>query len=172
MCAKHDVGTWRFLRFAIAAMALAGAFAVGNLAPSPSLAIEAGPLTPAAPATAPASFAGLVETVKPAVVNISVKGRVQAITDGTDPAMPFGPQTPFGPEGVPPGSPFEDFLRRFFERQGVPADPDGRTFEGMGTGFIVVGAAESVLVDGRLETRLDRLASALAIEIHARLEEL
>ena len=42
----------------------------------------------------------------------------------------------------------------------------------MGTGFIVVGEGESVLVDGRLETRIDRLASALAIEIHARLEEL
>jgi vacuolar-type H+-ATPase subunit E/Vma4 len=42
----------------------------------------------------------------------------------------------------------------------------------VGTGFIVVGAAQSVLVDGRLETRVDRLSSALAIEIHARLEEL
>jgi vacuolar-type H+-ATPase subunit E/Vma4 len=42
----------------------------------------------------------------------------------------------------------------------------------MGTGFIVVGASESVLVDGQLETRIDRLASSLAIEIHARLREL
>lgn len=42
----------------------------------------------------------------------------------------------------------------------------------MGTGFIVVGAGESVLVDCCLETRIERLASALAIEIHARLEEL
>jgi vacuolar-type H+-ATPase subunit E/Vma4 len=42
----------------------------------------------------------------------------------------------------------------------------------MGTGFIVVGAGGSVLVDGQLETRIDRLASTLAIEIHARLREL
>jgi len=42
----------------------------------------------------------------------------------------------------------------------------------MGTGFIVVGASKSVLVDGQLETRIDRLASSLAIEIHARLREL
>lgn len=42
----------------------------------------------------------------------------------------------------------------------------------VGTGFIVVGAGESVVVDGRLETRIDRLKSTLAIEIHARLEEL
>lgn len=44
--------------------------------------------------------------------------------------------------------------------------------DGVGTGFVVVGAKESVLVDGRLETRLDQLASALAIEIHARAQEL
>jgi vacuolar-type H+-ATPase subunit E/Vma4 len=42
----------------------------------------------------------------------------------------------------------------------------------MGTGFIVVGASGTVLVDGQLETRIDRLASSLAIEIHARLREL
>lgn len=42
----------------------------------------------------------------------------------------------------------------------------------MGTGFVVVGAGQSVLVDGRLETRVDRLASVLAIQIHARVEEL
>lgn len=48
----------------------------------------------------------------------------------------------------------------------VEADRD------MGTGFIVVGAGGSVLVDGQLETRMDRLASSLAIEIHARLREL
>jgi vacuolar-type H+-ATPase subunit E/Vma4 len=42
----------------------------------------------------------------------------------------------------------------------------------IGTGFIVVGAGKSVLVDGCLETRLDRLASALAIRILAQIEEL
>jgi vacuolar-type H+-ATPase subunit E/Vma4 len=41
----------------------------------------------------------------------------------------------------------------------------------VGTGFVVVGAGGSVLVDGRLGTRVDRLASVLAIEIHTRLEE-
>jgi vacuolar-type H+-ATPase subunit E/Vma4 len=42
----------------------------------------------------------------------------------------------------------------------------------VGTGFIVSGDGGSVLVDGRLETRIDRLAATLAIEIHARLQEL
>jgi vacuolar-type H+-ATPase subunit E/Vma4 len=40
-----------------------------------------------------------------------------------------------------------------------------------GTGFTVVGGAEAVVVDGRLETRMDRLASSFAIEIHSRLQE-
>jgi len=42
----------------------------------------------------------------------------------------------------------------------------------IGTGFIVIGGAGSVLVDGRLETRIENLAAALAIEIHARLQDL
>ena len=42
---------------------------------------------------------------------------------------------------------------------------------GIGTGFVVVAGDGLVLVDGRLETRIDRLASVLAIEIHTRLEQ-
>lgn len=40
-----------------------------------------------------------------------------------------------------------------------------------GTGFVVIGGGGSVLVDGRLESRIDRLAPSLAIEIHRRLGE-
>jgi vacuolar-type H+-ATPase subunit E/Vma4 len=54
------------------------------------------------------------------------------------------------------------------DRPRVRVEPD----EEMGTGFIVVGAGGSVVVDGQLEARIGRLASALAIEIHARLKEL
>jgi vacuolar-type H+-ATPase subunit E/Vma4 len=42
----------------------------------------------------------------------------------------------------------------------------------LGPGFIVVGTGRSVVVDRTLQTRLDRLAPTLAIEIHKRLEEL
>jgi len=42
----------------------------------------------------------------------------------------------------------------------------------IGIGFVVVGGSESVRVDGQLETWIDRMASSLAIEIHARLREL
>jgi hypothetical protein len=41
----------------------------------------------------------------------------------------------------------------------------------LGTGFIVVGREESVLVDARLDARVDSLASVLAIEIHTLLGE-
>ena len=40
-----------------------------------------------------------------------------------------------------------------------------------GTGFVLIGAEGSVTVDGRLESRIDRLAPSLAIEIHRRLGE-
>ena len=43
--------------------------------------------------------------------------------------------------------------------------------EKLGTGFVVIGDGGSVLVDGCLETRLERLSPTLAIEIHSRLEE-
>jgi len=43
--------------------------------------------------------------------------------------------------------------------------------DGLGPGFIVVGRGGSVLVDALLDTRIDRLASELAIEIHARIGE-
>jgi vacuolar-type H+-ATPase subunit E/Vma4 len=41
-----------------------------------------------------------------------------------------------------------------------------------GSGFRIEGAGKSVIVDGTLETKLDRLASTLAIEIHKRLEDI
>ena len=58
-------------------------------------------------------------------------------------------------------------------REGLRDRPEVKveTEAGIGTGFVVVAGDGSVLVDGRLETRVDRLASVLAIEIHTRLEE-
>jgi vacuolar-type H+-ATPase subunit E/Vma4 len=53
------------------------------------------------------------------------------------------------------------------DRPGVKVEPEAD----VGAGFIVVGADGSVVVDGRLETRIDCRASVLASEIHARLEE-
>ena len=58
-------------------------------------------------------------------------------------------------------------------REGLRDRPEVKieTEADVGTGFVVVGAEGSVVVDGRLETRIDRLASVLAIEIHTRFQE-
>jgi len=80
-----------------------------------------------APATAPVAlqtpdgrqvpgFSGLVNQVKPAVVNIAATEKVKATA---------------GP-GVPPGSPLEELMRRF----GGQPRPE-RTVQAMGSGFIV-----------------------------------
>ena len=87
-------------------------------------------------ASAPASFADIVEAVQPAVVNIAVAG-------GAPVAASEGEM----PQGVPFEN-FEDFLKRFFDRDfsgrfstpDVPVEPRSpRTprFRGMGSGFIV-----------------------------------
>lgn len=47
-----------------------------------------------------------------------------------------------------------------------------QTDDAIASGFRVVGADGSVVIDATLETRLDRLASTLAIEIHQGLEEI
>ena len=51
------------------------------------------------------------------------------------------------------------------DRPDVRVEPDA----GLGPGFIVAGSGGAVLVDGRLETRVDRLTPTLAIEIHSQL---
>ena len=74
---------------------------------------------------APASFADVIEAVQPAVVNISFSG-------------PARPQARGGSKGQPGMDNFEDFLRRFFERQNYPDDGRGApTVQGMGSGFII-----------------------------------
>jgi serine protease Do len=73
----------------------------------------------------PISFADIVESVAPAVVNIST---TKAIRRGQMPDMPF-------PE-PPPGSPFEDFFREFFDRDRAPEQMPRRQ-SSLGSGFVV-----------------------------------
>lgn len=70
----------------------------------------------------PDSFADLAERLLPAVVNIST-----TTTLGGE----RGPQMP----QFPPGSPFEDFFREFFDRQQPPSVP--RRATSLGSGFII-----------------------------------
>ena len=69
---------------------------------------------------APDSFADLAEKLLPAVVNVSTSQTVQTRS---------GPQLP----QLPPGSPFEEFFKEFFDRN----RPQQRRTQSLGSGFIV-----------------------------------
>ncbi|NIX14447.1 MAG: Do family serine endopeptidase [Candidatus Dadabacteria bacterium] len=75
---------------------------------------------PISPSTGLPSFADLVKTLKPAVVNISTTNKVQRRSS------PFS--SPFDQ-----GHPFDDFFKRFFE--GMPQEEFKK--RGLGSGFII-----------------------------------
>ncbi len=79
---------------------------------------------PAAAAEMPPSFADLAERLLPSVVNIST---TQVIQSRDRPEIPQ----------APPGSPFEDFFREFFDRN---APERSRRATSLGSGFIVDSA--------------------------------
>jgi serine protease Do len=77
----------------------------------------------------PAGFAELVSRVGPAVVNISTRKDVAAQSEQPDLPMPQ----------FPPGSPFEEFFKEFFERDpSRPREPQTprRSFS-LGSGFVI-----------------------------------
>ena len=120
---RPDAGKARGRRrlLALASVALAGGLAAAPLFGG----IHA---APAPIPIGPASFADVAQKVKPAVVNISTT-RKGAAPGGREHASP----------GFPPGSPFEEFFRRYFDRQ---ADEGARRtpraeIRALGSGFII-----------------------------------
>lgn len=83
----------------------------------------------------PGSFAELIETVKPAVVNISVSGRIGHVGKGSDPQLE-APELPFN---MPPNSQFEEFFRHYFGKpgDGWKREAPSAEVQAMGSGFIV-----------------------------------
>jgi serine protease Do len=77
---------------------------------------------------APESFAPLAERILPAVVNISTTQTVEPKANGRQ-AIPL-------PE-FPPGSPFEEFFRDYFERQQRDPNAPPRRANSLGSGFII-----------------------------------
>jgi len=87
-------------------------------------------VAPAFARGAPDSFADLVVQVKPAVVNISTTQKV----DGPAASREM-PQMP----DLPEGSPFRDFMEKFFnqQRQGQGGERAQRNVQALGSGFII-----------------------------------
>jgi serine protease Do len=125
--------------------ALAGAICIAALSFAPALAAAqpvsrvAAPLAAGDPGhnltqkaeTAPPiplpSLAPLARAVLPAVVNVSVRLNEQASLQGE-----AGSSLPFGPGGTP----FDQFLRRFFQGPLAPAVP-GEQVMALGSGFVI-----------------------------------
>lgn len=85
--------------------------------------------------TPPEGFADLAEKLLPAVVNISTTQSIKAPERGGPRGQ--GPEMP----QFPPGSPFEEFFREFFERNlprgQRPEMPQPRRATSLGSGFII-----------------------------------
>lgn len=109
------------------------ALAVAVALPAPVLAQNRLP-APGAPAN---GFADLAERLLPAVVNIST---TQVVRPERPQAAP-GQRRPEAPQ-FPPGSPFEEFFRDFFDRQqrgggGGQQEQAPRRAQSLGSGFII-----------------------------------
>ncbi|MCB2099847.1 MAG: DegQ family serine endoprotease [Rhodobacterales bacterium] len=74
--------------------------------------------------SAPDSFADLAEQLLPSVVNIST---TQVVTGRNQPQMPQ----------LPPGSPFEEFFKEFFDRNQQQQPQQQRRATSLGSGFII-----------------------------------
>ncbi|HEX2114553.1 MAG TPA: trypsin-like peptidase domain-containing protein, partial [Alphaproteobacteria bacterium] len=94
------------------------------------------PLGTNAPTPPMPTFADLAERLLPAVVNVSTTQSVR--TDRNQPGQGQGEQRRRGPDvpQFPPGSPFEEFFRDFFDRQQRPDAPPRRA-QSLGSGFII-----------------------------------
>lgn len=94
---------------ALTALALAAGVALSSIA-----------VEPAFSSSAPATFADLSEKLSPAVVNISTAQRVDA---------------PDGRPEIPPGGPFEDLFKDFFDQ--LPQQRGPRSVQSLGSGFVI-----------------------------------
>ena len=74
----------------------------------------------------PSGFGDLVSRIAPAVVNISTR---------KDVATQAQPDTPPMPQ-FPPGSPFEEFFKEFFDRDKQQQEQQPRRSFSLGSGFV------------------------------------
>jgi serine protease Do len=123
---KHRSARFGWLAGAIAAAALTASLVTINhdSVAQPAAAQVAAPRA----ASSPGSFADVIETVSPAVVNIMISKVEQAQPTGFDLSEP-------GAQRGQRGQPFEEFFGRFFDQPGQQKRE--RRTEGQGSGFII-----------------------------------
>ncbi|MDB5366428.1 MAG: serine protease [Rhodospirillales bacterium] len=129
---------------------------------------------PATAQRAPDSFADLAEKLSPAVVNISttstpkpqagVPGGVPGGDEGQPTPRRRAPQQQPGQRGeqqqspFPPGSPFDEFFRDFFERG---PNPTPRRVASLGSGFIIDAAKGYVITNNHVIDGADEIKVTL-----------
>src|SRR5215469_5823932 len=148
----------------VRAMALATSLGLG-LALAPAAWAQTTAPAPLLQAQAPGaqlpSFAPLVKKVLPAVVNISVTERANAPDDEDQDTES---DAPGAPQGMP-GSPFDEFLRKFFEQQGPGRGNPMRPSPGiqrlaLGSGFII-DPSGYVVTNGHVVSNADKVTVVL-----------
>jgi serine protease Do len=149
---------------AFATVALSTLLVVPVLAPAFAQGQPSSPPRAVATTLAPSTFADLAERLLPSVVNIQVVTAQAAAAPGTPPGQ-RGPQgqapqqrRPDMPQ-FPPGSPFEEFFKDFFDRQGRgPDQPQQRRGQSLGSGFVIDASGYVVtnnhVIDGAEEIRV------------------
>lgn len=103
----------------------------------------------AAARTAPDSFADLAARLLPSVVNISTTQNITRKEGGNLEVPRF-----------PPGSPFEEFFREFFERQQRRGQPQRRRATSLGSGFII-GSSGYVVTNNHVIAEADEITVTL-----------
>jgi serine protease Do len=110
----------------VATLAVGGFLAAPALSPYAPLAHAQNLSQQAEQVARPIGFADIVEKVKPAVISVRVKMRMES-------EDPSGDELPF-----PKGSPMERFFKRFGMPEGGPQAPRGRKFgSAQGSGFFI-----------------------------------
>jgi serine protease Do len=116
----------------------------------------------AARVMAPAGgFADLADRLLPAVVNISTTQTVSPKH-----GKPGGPEMP----QFPPGSPFEDFFKDFFDRQGKDQNAPPRRATSLGSGFIVDAKKGFVVTNNHVIQDADEINVILHDDTNLRAE--
>lgn len=110
---------------------------------------------PALSRGAPESFAPLADRLLPAVVNIST---TQVVKRENQPQLPQ----------LPPGSPFEEFFREFFDRQ-QRQDAPARRATSLGSGFII-DPSGLVVTNNHVIAEADEISVILHDETRLRAE--